>query len=162
MGRLRQSNSSHATQTPVHAFATPSNVIPMHRVAGNYEIRGRYSASVIHRYWKEDTGFQYKCHGCRLACGECDHSISRFEIDWSLWCTSIRIWDMDYHYTTTMKIQTFVNSWIRRIVGVWWHEIISNEQLSQRTCQMPVEQEILQRRWRWIGQIPRKSVESKP
>ena len=45
--------------------------------------------------------------------------------------------------TTTKMIQAFVNRCLRRIVGVWWSEIISNERLwQQRTCQMPVEQEI--------------------
>ena len=40
--------------------------------------------------------------------------------------------------TTTKRIQTFVNSSLRRrILGVWWPEIISNERLWQRTCQMP-------------------------
>ena len=36
----------------------------------------------------------------------------------------------------------FVNSCLRRILGVWWPETISNKQLWQRTCQMLVEQEI--------------------
>ena len=62
--------------------------------------------------------------------------------------------------TITKRIQTFVNSCRRRIVGVWWPEITSNERLWQRTCQMPVEQEIRQRRWRWIGHTLRKLVDS--
>ena len=63
--------------------------------------------------------------------------------------------------TTTMRIQTFfVNSCLIRIVSVWWPEIISNERLWQCTCQMPVEQEIRQRRLRSIGCTLRKPVDS--
>ena len=51
---------------------------------------------------------------------------------------------------TIKRIQTFVNSCLRRILGVLWPEIISNERLWQCTCQMLVEQKIRQRRWRWI------------
>ena len=50
---------------------------------------------------------------------------------------------------------------IRRILGIWWPEvIISNELLWQRACQMPVEQEIRQRRWRRNGYTLRKPVYS--
>ena len=35
--------------------------------------------------------------------------------------------------TTTKRIQTFVNGCLRRIVGGWWPEIISNERLWRRT-----------------------------
>ena len=58
--------------------------------------------------------------------------------------------------TTTKRVETFVNSCLRRIVGFWWPEIISNERLWQRTCQIPVEPEIPQRRWRWIGHTLRE------
>ena len=62
--------------------------------------------------------------------------------------------------TGTKRIQTFVNSCLRRILGIWWPEIISNERLWQRTCQMPVEQDIQQRWCRWIGHTLRKPVDS--
>ena len=61
---------------------------------------------------------------------------------------------------TTKRIQTVVNSYLRRILDIWWHEIISNERSRQRTCQIPVEQEIRQKRWRWIGHTLRKPVDS--
>ena len=55
-------------------------------------------------------------------------------------------------------IQTFVNSCLRRILlGVWWPETVSDERLWQCACQMPVEQEIRQRRWRWIGHTDREA-----
>ena len=37
--------------------------------------------------------------------------------------------------TTTKRVQTFANSCLRRIVGVWCPEIISNERLWQRSRQ---------------------------
>ena len=49
---------------------------------------------------------------------------------------------------------------LRRILGVWRPETISIEQLLQHTCQMLVEQDIRQRRWKWIGHTLRKSVDS--
>ena len=52
------------------------------------------------------------------------------------------------HSHTAKRIQTFVNSCVRRILGIWDPEITSNKRLWQRTCQMQVEQEIWQRRWR--------------
>ena len=55
-------------------------------------------------------------------------------------------------------IETFVKSRLRRILDLWWPEIISSERLCQSTCQMPVEQEILKRRWRWIGHTLHKLV----
>ena len=59
---------------------------------------------------------------------------------------------------TTKRMQTFVNSCLRRIVGVRWPEIISNERLWDLTCQMPVEHEIRQRWWRGIGHTLHKTV----
>ena len=48
----------------------------------------------------------------------------------------------------------------KKILDVWWPEIISDERLWQRTCQMPVEQKIRQRHWRWIGHTRRKPFDS--
>ena len=67
---------------------------------------------------------------------------------------------MEDHSDHNKEVQTFVNSCLRIILGIWWPEIISDERLWQRTCQMPVEQDIRQRRWRWIGHTLRKPVDS--
>ena len=61
---------------------------------------------------------------------------------------------------TTKRIETFVNSCLWKILGIWWPEIISNERLWQRPCQMPVEQEFRPRCPRWIGHALRKPVDS--
>ena len=58
----------------------------------------------------------------------------------------------------TKRIQSFINNCLRRILGIYWPDKISNLKLWERTGQKPVEQEILQRRWRWIGHTIRKSA----
>ena len=62
--------------------------------------------------------------------------------------------------TNIKKLQSFINNCLRRILGIHWPDRISNLQLWQRTKQKPVEQEILQRRWRWIGHTLRKPASS--
>ena len=58
------------------------------------------------------------------------------------------------------KIQTFINTCLRGILRIRWPEIITNEDLWRTTKQRPVEAEIKQRRWRWIGHTLRKPVAS--
>ena len=58
--------------------------------------------------------------------------------------------------TTTNRIQTFINSCLRKILRIHWPETISNKDLWQRTNQLPAEQELRRRRWRWIGHTLRK------
>lgn len=62
--------------------------------------------------------------------------------------------------TTMKKIQTFINSCLRRILRIHWPNIIRNQDLWQRANQIPVEEEILKRRWRWIGHTLRKPASS--
>ena len=58
--------------------------------------------------------------------------------------------------TIMKKIQTFINSCLRRILRIHWPNTISNLDLWQQTGQRPVQEEILQRRWRWVGHTLRK------
>ena len=58
--------------------------------------------------------------------------------------------------TITKKVQTFVNSCLRRILGIHWPETISNKELWSRTGQLAAEEEIKRRKWRWIGHTLRK------
>ena len=62
--------------------------------------------------------------------------------------------------TITRKLQTFINGCLRRLLKIRWQERISNEELWQRTSQIPIGEEILKRRWRWIGHTLRKVPES--
>jgi hypothetical protein len=57
---------------------------------------------------------------------------------------------------TTKKVQTFVNSCLRKILGIKWPEIISNKDLLQQTQQLPIEDEIRRRKRGWIGHTLRK------
>lgn len=54
------------------------------------------------------------------------------------------------------KVQTFINTCLRRILNIHWPEKISNEDLWQRTQQRPIAEEIVRRRWGWLGHTLRK------
>lgn len=59
-------------------------------------------------------------------------------------------------FATVKRVQTFTNSCLRRILQVFWPNTISNTELWEETKQIPVDQELLQRRWRWLGHTLRK------
>ncbi|VDP18294.1 unnamed protein product [Schistosoma margrebowiei] len=59
--------------------------------------------------------------------------------------------------TTTKKVQVFINSCLRKILDIHWSDTISNSLLWERTNQLPAEEEIRKRRWKWIGHTLRKS-----
>ena len=61
---------------------------------------------------------------------------------------------------TIKKIQTFINTCLRRILKIHWPETIRNEELWQKTSQRPVEEDIMRRRWRWIGHTLRKPADN--
>ena len=54
------------------------------------------------------------------------------------------------------RVQSFINNCIRRILRIHWPDKISYRELWQRTKQKPIKEEILQKRWRWIGHTLRK------
>ena len=54
------------------------------------------------------------------------------------------------------KIQTFINTCLRKIMNIRWPEKISNINLWQRTNQNPIDTDIMQRKWRWLGHTLRK------
>ncbi|VDO84871.1 unnamed protein product [Schistosoma margrebowiei] len=53
--------------------------------------------------------------------------------------------------TTIKKIQVFINSCLRKILNIHWPDTISNNLLWERTNQLPAEEKIRKRRWKWIG-----------
>ncbi|VDO95014.1 unnamed protein product, partial [Schistosoma curassoni] len=59
--------------------------------------------------------------------------------------------------TTIKKVQVFINSCQRKILNIHWPDTISNNLLWERTNQLPAEEEIRKRRWKWIGHTQRKS-----
>ena len=56
----------------------------------------------------------------------------------------------------TSSLQVFINRCLRRILNIYWPEIISNEELWRNTGQVEVNLEIRERKWRWLGHTLRK------
>ncbi|VDO91961.1 unnamed protein product [Schistosoma margrebowiei] len=55
------------------------------------------------------------------------------------------------------KIQVFINSCLRKILRIRWPNTISYNVLWERTNQIPAEEEIRKKRWKWIGHTLRKA-----
>lgn len=58
------------------------------------------------------------------------------------------------------KLQVFINTCLRQILGIRWPERISNQELWQRTGQEPITDTIQSRKWRWIGHTIRREQTS--
>ena len=54
----------------------------------------------------------------------------------------------------------FVNRCLRKILKLKWTDKIRNEQLWERTGQVPIQTEIGRRRWKWVGHTLRKGKNS--
>ena len=44
----------------------------------------------------------------------------------------------------------FINKCLRKILIIRWPEVISNEELWERTQQIHIEEGIMRRKWKWI------------
>ncbi|VDO71629.1 unnamed protein product [Schistosoma margrebowiei] len=55
------------------------------------------------------------------------------------------------------KIQVFITSCIRKILRIRWPNTISNNVLWEKTNEIPAEEEIRKKRWKWIGHTLRKA-----
>ena len=55
------------------------------------------------------------------------------------------------------NVQSFLNKRLRQIIGIFWPNVITNEELWARTGQEDVETTIKRRKWRWIGHTLRKA-----
>ena len=60
---------------------------------------------------------------------------------------------------TLNKIQTFINKCLRRTLHLKWTEKVPNTTLRKITKQLPIENDIKKRKWRWIGHTLRKPPE---
>ena len=58
------------------------------------------------------------------------------------------------------KLQLFVNRCVRKILKLKWTDKIRNEQLWERTGQVPIQTEIGKRIWKWVGHTLRKGKNS--
>ena len=54
------------------------------------------------------------------------------------------------------KLQVFINKSLRNNLRIWWPRNISNKELWRKTGHRPIEQEIRQRAWGWIGHTLRR------
>ncbi|CAH8528359.1 unnamed protein product [Schistosoma rodhaini] len=52
----------------------------------------------------------------------------------------------------------FINSCLRKILRIRWPDTINNNLLWERTNQIPVEEEIRKKRWKWIGHTLRRAA----
>jgi hypothetical protein len=58
--------------------------------------------------------------------------------------------------TSIHKLQVLVNRCIRRILKIFWPVQISNQELWARAKQKPIELDIRQRKWGWLGHTLRR------
>jgi len=62
----------------------------------------------------------------------------------------------NFNDTIWNRLQVLVNRSIRRIMKIFWPVQISNQELQARAKQKPIELEIRQRKWRWLGHTLRR------
>ena len=54
------------------------------------------------------------------------------------------------------RVQSFVNSCLRRILGFCWKDMVTNEQLWERAEEDLIALQVRRRKWGWIGHTLRK------
>ncbi len=54
------------------------------------------------------------------------------------------------------KLQVFVNNCLRRILNIFWPQVISNVELWKQTNQSPVPAQIKNRKFKWLGHTLRR------
>ena len=86
------------------------------------------------------------------------HNIPRSGFSTQVLLYSAETWTITK--VTVAKVQTFINSCLRRILRVHWPDKISNISLWERAQQILAERETGRRKWRWIGHTLRKPVAS--
>ena len=64
--------------------------------------------------------------------------------------------------TLSHKLEVFQRKCLRRILRIFWPNVINNDDLYERTHTRPIEEEIRKRRWRWIGHVLRRPSDAIP
>ena len=59
-------------------------------------------------------------------------------------------------------LRGFDNKCLRRILGIYWPNTISNKELEKTTCLPQIDRELKKRRWTWIGHVLRMSSDADP
>ena len=60
------------------------------------------------------------------------------------------------------KLETFKNRCLRKILGVFWPNTITNDELLRNTDATSLATQIKKRRWRWLGHVCRMSPGALP
>ena len=60
------------------------------------------------------------------------------------------------------KLETFQNKCLQKILGVFWPNTITNEELHRKTDATSLATQIKKRRWRWLGHVCRMSPGALP
>ncbi|KAI0215988.1 hypothetical protein LSAT2_031965, partial [Lamellibrachia satsuma] len=60
------------------------------------------------------------------------------------------------------NLETFQNKCLRKILGVFWPNTITNEELHRKTDATALATQIKKRRWRWLGHVCRMSPGALP
>jgi hypothetical protein len=60
------------------------------------------------------------------------------------------------------KVQATVNRFLRSILGIRWPEVISNEDLWQRTNHVQCDVQMKKRKWNWVGHTLRRGQQHIP
>ena len=58
------------------------------------------------------------------------------------------------------KLRVFQQKCIRRILRVFYPNLVSNEEILRRSGQRDIVLDIIDRKWRWIGHMARKPAEN--
>lgn len=58
----------------------------------------------------------------------------------------------------TRKLQVLVNRYLRRLLGIFWPNTISNLDLHHKCHQDPIHIEIRRRKWNWVGHTLRRDA----
>ena len=59
-------------------------------------------------------------------------------------------------------LRGFDNKCLRRILGIYWPNKISNKELEKTTCIPQIDRELKKRRWTWIGHVLRMNSDANP
>ena len=61
---------------------------------------------------------------------------------------------------TIRKLQSFLNHCLRRILKIRWTDKITNEELWERSGQIPMVKQVRKRKWAWVGHTLRRPSNS--
>jgi len=69
-------------------------------------------------------------------------------------------WKMTTRINT--KLETFQSRCLRRILGIYWHDKVTNEEVRKRAGCKTVVKEVKIKRWKWLGHVCRMEKEAIP